>query len=438
VSVVRIRGHFKQVPAVAFEGGDDVIEWNTISPRVGMSFALDQARRTVLRASYANYAQQLSFGNASTVNPIQYGFLAYEWNDRNNDRFVQPGEVNLGNFLYNFNIDPAKPGAVESSANRIDDNLKPKRDHEVVIGIDRELGASFAVGAAYTWRRTVDWNYNPRIGGTCPEVATRDNCRIIEPSDYTRNPPVTANGFTGFTASPNSALVTAGGGGRLLTNAEGYRTNFSGAELTLTKRLSNRWMSRVAFSYNDWTEDWDGTPYGVHTTNSSGMISPTEGDALVPGGQVAFLSGGSGKASFYTSVKWQLYANALVQMPWGFDLSGGVFGKQGGPYPIHVRIPAGRDGNQRALATPEIDTTRYDNVWNVDLRLAKTIKFGGTGLTFSAEAFNVLNNDVILSRSRQANTATFTSTIAGAEPGIGRIEEIISPRIVRFGVNFAF
>jgi hypothetical protein len=426
------------VPAVKYTGSENLIEWSSISPRVGMSVALDQARKTVLRASYANYAEQLSFGQVADENPIQYGYLAYEWNDRNNDRFVQPNEVNLGNFLYNFNIDPDKPGAVESSANRIDRDLKPKRDHEVVVGIDRELGANFAVGAAYTWRRTVDWQYRPRIGGVCPADATRANCRIILPTDYTLNAPGSGNGYTGFTASPDSALVTAGGGGRLRTNAEGYHTNFSGLELTLTKRLSNRWMSRMALSWNDWTESWDGTPYGVHTTASSGKIAPTEADALVQGGQVAFLSGGSGKASFYTSVKWQFYGNAMVQLPWGVDFSGGLFGKQGGPYPITVRLAAGRDGNTQALATPEIDTKRYPNVWNVDLRLAKTIKFGAAGLTFSAEAFNVLNNDVVLSRSRQANTATFVSTIAGAESGIGRIEEIIAPRIVRLGVNFSF
>ena len=43
-------------------------------------------------------------------------------------------------------------------------------------------------------------------------------------------------------------------------------------------------MSRAAFSWNNWTENWDGTPYGVHTTAGSGRVSPTEGDALVQGG----------------------------------------------------------------------------------------------------------------------------------------------------------
>ena len=153
---------------------------------------------------------------------------------------------------------------------------------------------------------------------------------------------------------------------------------------------------------------------------------------------MAFLSGGSGKASFYSSVKWQVYANALAQLGWGFDLSGAVFGKQGGPYPVNVRIAAGRDGTLPALANNAIDENRYSDVWDVDLRLAKNIKLGGSTLTLSAEVFNVLNSGVVLSRFRSANSGSFTQTIAGAEPGLGRIEEILSPRIFRFGARFQF
>jgi hypothetical protein len=422
------------VPAVRFGGSDDIFEWNTVSPRVGMSYALDEARKTVLRASYANYAEQLSFGNVFEENPIAAGFLAYSWTDRNGDKFVQPNEVNLNDFLYNLNINPAAPGAVSSTVNKIDRNNKPKRDHEVVVGVDRELAANFAAGAAFTWRRGVDWSYRPRLAAPCPSAV---NCSVLGPSDYTRNAPSTANGFTSFTFSPNAALVTAGGGGRYRTNRPGYHTTFSGLELTLTKRLSNKWMGRVAFSWNDWTQSWDGTP----TTANVAAGNPTreERDALVQGGQVAFLSGGSGKASFYTSIKWQVYANALVQLPWNVDLSGALFGRQGGPYPISLNLSAGRDGTLRALATPDVDTNRYDNLWNLDLRLAKTFKVTSeAGLTVAAELFNVFNSGTVLSRSRFANSAVFTSTIAGAEPGLGRVEEVLSPSIFRLGVSFSF
>jgi hypothetical protein len=431
------------MPAVKYNGSDDLIKWNAVSPRAGLTYALDEARKTVLRASYANYAEQLAFGNAAEENPIASGYLAYEWIDRNGDRFVQPNEVNLSNFLYNSSaVNPANPGSVVAN-NRIDQDLKPKRDHEAILGIDRELAPNLAVGAAYTWRRGYNWEYRPRLGGPCPiDNPTRANCRLITPADYTPNPPTTANGFTANTFSPNSALVTAGNGARFRTNADGYHTIFNGVELTMTKRLSNKWMGRAAVSFNDWTEHWNGTPYGVNgNTVSFGQITRTETAPLVQGGQLALLSGGSGKASFYSSVKWQLYANGLVQLPWDFDLSAGVFGKQGGSYPITVRLPAGRDGNLQALATPEVDTNRYANVWDLDARLAKSINFGRTHLVASAEVFNVLNNNVVLGRFRQSNSSAFagtTATLQGAESGQGRIEEILAPRVVRLGLTLTF
>jgi hypothetical protein len=422
------------VPGLSFGGDSDyLISWNSISPRAGFSFALDEGRKTVLRASYARYYDQLSYGNVADENPSQYGYLAYGWNDINNDKFVQPGEVLFNDFHYNVNIDPDNPAAVGSTVNKVDRNYKPKHDDEVVFGLDRELAPNLAVGAAVSWRRSSDWDYRPRLGGACTGEPTVDTCRIIQPSEYTQNAPVTANGFTAFTFSPNSALVTAGGGGRIRTNRPDYTTTFTGLELTLTKRLSNRWMTRLAFSYNDWVENFGSTP-----VTALGSPGRTETDPLVDGGQVASLSGGSGKASFYTSIKWQLYATGMVQLGWGFDLSGAMFARQGGPYPISNRLSGGRDATQSALATEAVDTFRYDTLYNLDLRLAKTVKLGGSSVVLSAEWFNVLNNDLVLSRARYSNQAIFTSTVAGAEPGLGRIEEVISPSIIRFGARFTF
>jgi hypothetical protein len=159
---------------------------------------------------------------------------------------------------------------------------------------------------------------------------------------------------------------------------------------------------------------------------SQGNPTPTENNSLTDD-LVGAQSGGSGRATFYMSPTWQIYANALVQLPWELELSGAVFGRQGQISPQFIGVTAGRDGTLNVLATDKIDEVRYDDVWDLDLRLAKTIRLGPTGVTLSAEAFNVFNSGTVLQQNRQLSSASHD-----------QILEILSPRIVRFGARFSF
>ena len=144
------------LPDLVYEGNSkNMIEWTTWSPRLGMSSALNESRRTIARASYARYGNLLAFGDVSEINPISWGALAYEWNDFNGDRFAQPGEVNFDNFLYSYGVNLSNPGSA-SPSNRIDQDYKSYSLDEVVIGVDHELSPGLAVGVAYTWRHGSD------------------------------------------------------------------------------------------------------------------------------------------------------------------------------------------------------------------------------------------------------------------------------------------
>jgi hypothetical protein len=106
---------------------------------------------------------------------------------------------------------------------------------------------------------------------------------------------------------------------------------------------------------------------------------------------------------------------------------------------VSLRLSGGRDGTNAALATIPVDSMRYDTVWDMDLRLAKVVKFGGSaGLTLSAEWFNVFNNNMVLGRYRYANSSSFTNTSEGAVSGQGRVEEILAPSVFRLGVSLNF
>src|SRR5207249_10568134 len=131
--------------------------------------------------------------------PVNTSAVAYGWSDINHDRVVQANEVLPNDVQYNSYIDLANPGAVGSTANKVDRNYKAKHDSEFIVGLDRELALNFAVGAAYTWRKGTDWAYRPRIGTDCGATPSVSSCRVLGPSDYTRNNTTTANGFTAFT-----------------------------------------------------------------------------------------------------------------------------------------------------------------------------------------------------------------------------------------------
>ena len=93
-----------------FPGSDgDLQDWNNLSPRLGMSYALDESRRTILRASYSRYYQQLAFGDVARENPTSAGYIAYGWNDANGDRFVQPGEIDFSAVRYSSAVNVGQP-----------------------------------------------------------------------------------------------------------------------------------------------------------------------------------------------------------------------------------------------------------------------------------------------------------------------------------------
>ena len=249
------------VPAVSFAGSDEnLIEWNTISPRVGLRL---RARREpqdggprllceLCRAARVRHRRSSNFGE----NPIQYGYLAYGWNDTNGDRFVQPGEVNLDDFQYYTQHRPqirAASGTVITNA--IDRNLKPKRDHEFILGIDREVAAETSPSAPLTRSAgaTTGATVYAALAAACGcDPTLRHLLDPSKPSDYIANAPVTANGFTASTFSPNAALVQCGQRWQVQHQSAGLSHDLQRRRAHFEQAAGEPLDGRVAFSYNDW------------------------------------------------------------------------------------------------------------------------------------------------------------------------------------------
>ena len=82
------------MPGIDFAGYDAPFTWNNFSPRAGITYALDESRKTILRASFSRYAGQLDTGIVGYTNPSSAaGSADYRWTDLNGDHLAQANEV---------------------------------------------------------------------------------------------------------------------------------------------------------------------------------------------------------------------------------------------------------------------------------------------------------------------------------------------------------
>jgi hypothetical protein len=408
------------MPGIVFSGYDTPFTWNDVSPRVGMTYALDDSRKTLLRASFSRYSGQLDTTVVGYSNlSANVGFIDYPWEDSNGDHLAQANEIrtDLPYITFGGGFDPANPTSVES-VDIVDPELKAPHTMSFVVGVDRELMPNLAVAVNYSYTRTTDvngnftFNYTPWLG--------------VSGSDYRAGPQLTGTLPDGSaydipTFIADEGVIEANGFGTMLTNHPGYHSYYNGLEVSLTKRLSNRWMARVGTAWN--------SPKECYTVAANELGNPTRTDTtpLADCGPFTVRSGGSGSGDIFIHAKWQLNANALYVLPYDISLAGNLFGRQGYAFPIYRNAALGYEGTRRVLVSPELDTFRLGNLWNLDLRAAKNFRIADRNIEVIADLFNVFNSSTELVRNRNAGSTAFNT-----------LQQNLSPRILRLGARFTF
>ena len=409
------------LPGISFKGSDlGELEWTAISPRLGLTYALGEDKKTLLRAAANRYVDQLGGATAYSVAPTGYQYLYYYFEDRNGDGIVQRPEIDFDTGLVGFfGLDPNDTTrAVQTT--RYDPNMTAPRTDELIFGIERELLTDFVVGLNGTYRRL------DNFAGFLYEKHKGEGDYFTS-ADYVllQNVSGTLPDGTPYSGIPVYTLQTRPIY-RVVTDLPGYSQTFKGVELNATKRMSDRWMLRGNFAWNDWTQNVD----------DEAVIDPTRlrtatGCNNCNGGTVVAGSGaGSGaKGQVYINAGWQYTLTGAYQVPFldtslGFNLTG----RQGYPVPYVHRVYVPNEAvYKQVLVGDDIDTYRLPDVHNLDLRLAKDFRFSGVGFTLSADVFNVLNENTELQRFTRLNNARKNE-----------ITETQSPRVFRVGARLTF
>ena len=453
------------LPGLNYAGAGSVFDWSDTSPRLGLTYTFDTAKRLLLRANYSRYVDQMFSGDISYDNPqAAYLYITMPWLNpaaprglcSNNsapcadDSYCDPGAtcvigtgdtiINPGEFstnpcadAWNSSVDPCNPNAF---ADVIDPNYKAPKTDEIILGGEVEIARDFTVAVDLTWRtrdrgRWYEGNLDGRpvaaagplydvnvyAGGTGPLVP-------LLASDYDCSTLLTGTFPDGTPYSVPYCDLNASGLAKtndlrpsFLTNQPGYEQNFQGIELTATKRLSNKWMLRGYFNYNTWEQKFSGTSGISDPTNFQGGTTQQNGDVATPS-----VGSGTKDGVWLGTSRWQVNVNGMYQLPYDMSISGNLYGREG--YGIPYIDRSGPKDVQIGL----IGDRRYDDLWTFDLGFGKTVKFKGTTLELRADVFNLFNANTVLSRKVRVDQPT----------NVDAITENLSPRVLRLGASMQF
>jgi hypothetical protein len=366
----------------------NVVSFTMLSPRIGLTYDLFNDGKNILKAHYARYSYQVSYGPVDEAITTGYWEVDYSWNDANGDKMPQTNE--FGSIKYT-NI---------GQAVKINPDLKSPYTNEVVAGFEKKLARDMGVGLSFIYRDTQRFWWS-------------DNQAVDPQLDYTpvnvQDPGPDGTLGTGDDGGTitiyNLALAKVGVSQPYVTQRPGYKTSFRGVELTLTKRYSNRWQFM-----------------GSVTLGKTNVKLPIE--AVDDPNNRAFTDDVVDSNDAPVIIK----ASGSYDLPWGFYVGAFFNYRSGYPTTRYFNTSTKLLNQGRVSVTTEkIGTNRYPDNAMLDLRLSKVFNFGAIGkIELMLDGFNILNSVTTLGWNAQSGSS------------YRFITQVLAPRIVRLGIKWGF
>lgn len=440
------------LPAATYDGGDPGFEWKSIVPRLGLTYAVGAERKTLLRASYSRFADQLGIGATGHLNPLaepSYVYLVLsdarvpggnitraDVVDRNGD-----GVVDLGDSVgFGGAYDPIGRGLLQN--NGVDPGLDPQITDELLASAEHALRPELVVGLELTYRKLTGllerellvFDGDPYAAESLAHIGRLHTRADYVPVSVSRPGGLPDGRDASFTYWQLRPGVTSRGG-TFLENGD-REQEYRGASLTFHKRVSHGWMLRGLLTWSDWS--W--------RVPESELEDPTrllgggfDGEPVLQGSS----TGVGSKAAVYVNSSWSYSVDALYQVAparrWGFDLAVHARGRQGYPLPYYERLVLGDRNGIPGLTYVQVvgnDAFRLDDIHLIDAGIDKELTFGDLGLTLAIDCFNVLNEGFVLQRNNRLRVGAGETDPQALASGF--VTEVVGPRIFRVGLRVSF
>jgi hypothetical protein len=418
------------LPGLTFGGREDAVSWRSITPKLGVVYALDAAEATLVKASYRQFPDELSLTDVQHSNPTRYqpgGIIGvaqsatFVWLDDGDFRF-DPSEI--GPVVATSAVDPTRR---DFFPNIIDAGFRSARTHEFVAGLDRDLGRGVVASVDLSWHRTTGVKQIERLVFDDAAGPRVDAGRRHTAADYVLAEQLTGELPDGTSYSVPVYRLRPGItwlGGSELTNGD-REQRYLGWTASMRRRFAGSWMVRGWVSVNRWTwrvppgESIDPTPDMTGAFDDRGVVVQ---DTAALGGV---------KTSVFINGQWSFDAAGLYRVaasrPWSFDVAADIYGRQGYPIPYFrfvSGVEAGDGIDRQVRVSPSVGDYRNDAVINLNTRVEKGITTGTGSIALSLDVFNVLNRSSVLQRQHELNL-----------PVGDHVLEVVNPRAMRLGVR---
>jgi Ca-activated chloride channel homolog len=396
--------------------------WQSVSPRLGGTWALGKDRNVLLRAAFGRYAAPLPPALAARLDPTAPASAWYLYDDPRGGLGqgpvvppVPPGAGAGLRFWVPSGFDPARPGAAASA---LAPGLRPELTDEAVLGVEYEPRSDALLSLTGTWRRITGvledrlLVRDPATGRVAP----------AEAGDWMPAGTVAGVPGGGGQAIPWYDLRPglAPAGGTLLVNGDRHQ-RYLGLTLAWFRRLTaGGWSSRGHLTWQDWT--WQVGPGFARFADPT----PTLALGQSSGSPVVERAGSVLQEPIYLNSRWSADASALVALPWSLAAAVELTARQG--FPVGYFQPVARPvaGPVLVQASRRLDEVRYGDLFTLNARLDREILLSELAVTVTFEALNLLDAGTVL--RREANLAVTRARF---------VDEVLAPRALRLGLRVA-
>jgi hypothetical protein len=343
-----------------FDAVDGAPDWKAVNPRFSVVYDLLGDGSTALKFAANRYVVPVGVQVVGRVNPVRDTSDTRQWLPQSRcSEAATLGCDRNGDLVPQFSELGPSSGYNLGTTNRYADGYGWPNANEYTIELQRQLPGNLVVSGGYTRREKRN------------QLGQRN---MAVPTDtYIKMNVVEATSGQAVTVY-NQDPALRGRQDNLWDNDPEMDSTYNGGDITLNKRLSNRWMMTGGVSIGK-NVGYVGTA-DLNNPNSKDFSRGIQGDDV----PVSFRMSG------------------LYELPYGISLSGSYQYQNG--FPELTTVSVGSNTVPLTQVTQVVNVkargdVRYPSLNQVDISLRKAIRMGGKVLQPRLDIYNMTNNATI-------------------------------------------